>query len=308
MNRCPLTYQLCGAEKYSLKGLQKLSSRLKTLQDLPYTSQEQLKLAAQLASKLSIQGVQPKLSAKLNSSKGLFLIVERGGDFILKPPHLHYEELPQNEDVTMHMADAAGIVVPLHGMIYNKDGSLTYFIKRFDRLPKGHKLGVEDFAQLLGFSRDTKYESSMEQVVGVIEKFCTFPMIEKIKLLRLTLFSFLVGNEDMHLKNFTLIKKKEKVCLSPAYDLLNTTLAIGNPKEELALPLAGKKSNFKRSDFIDYFGINRLRLTPKVIENELKHFSDILPRWKELLQNCFLSDSSKEGYIKLVDSRWNKLL
>lgn len=307
MNRCPLTYQLCGKEKYSIEGLQRLSSRLKELHDLPYTSQEQVKLAVQLASKLSIQGVQPKLSAKLKIAKGLFLIVEKGGTFILKPPHLHYEELPQNEDVTMHMAAMVGIEIPSHGMIYNKDGSLTYFIKRFDRLSKGKKLGVEDFAQLLGYSRDTKYESSMEQVASVLEKFCTFPMIEKVKLFRLTLFNFLVGNEDMHLKNFTLIKRREQVALSPAYDLLNTTLAMGNAKEELALPLAGKKSKLKRSDFFDYFGVNRLGLSQKVLEQELKRFEEVLPKWETLLQECCLSDASKKRYLELIRSRWKRL-
>lgn len=308
MNRCPLTYQLCESGRYSIEGLRTLSRSLKVLHDLEYTSQEQLKLAAQLAHKLSIQGIQPKLSAKLNIAKGLFVVVEKGGTFILKPPHPHYEELPQNEDVTMRMAAAAGIEVPLHGMIFNKDATLTYFIKRFDRLPKGHKLGVEDFAQLLGFSRETKYDSSMEQVASVIEKFCTFPVVEKLKLFRLVLFSFLVGNEDMHLKNFTLIRRAEKVSLSPAYDLLNTTLALGNAKEELALPLAGKKNRLKRSDLVDYFGENRLRLAPKILKQEVVRFEQAIPQWEKLLQDCFLSTASKESYLKLIHSRWDRFI
>lgn len=132
-----------------------------------------------------------------------FEIVELGGTFILKPPHPIYDELPQNEDVTMRLAKSVGIEVPFHGMIYNIDDSLTYLIKRFDRLPRGHKVATEDFSQLMGHSRDTKYESSMEKLIPVIEKHCTFPLLEKMKLFRRTLFNFLVGNEDMHLKNRT---------------------------------------------------------------------------------------------------------
>src|SRR5208282_995547 len=117
----------------------------------------------------------------------------------------------------------------------------------------GHKVGVEDFSQLLGHTRDTKYESSMEKLIPVLEKHATFPLLEKIKLFRLVLFNFLVGNEDMHLKNFSLIRDKQRVELSPAYDLINTTIAI-HAKEEIALPLRGKKSRLTSTDLIDYYG------------------------------------------------------
>ncbi len=244
MNRCPITYEICKNKKYSVQGLRLLSRNLSELHDFPFTSKEQLELSMKYASKISIQGVQPKLSVKLNSSKGRFEIVERGGTFIFKPPHHIFEELPQNEDLTMRLAALVGIEIPIHGMIYNIDGSLTYFIKRFDRIGRGHKLAVEDFSQLSGYTRDTKYDSSMEKVISVIEKHCTFPLLEKIKFFRLAIFNFLVGNEDMHLKNFSLIRRNNKVELSPAYDLVNSCIVIDS-REEIALPLRACSKSFK---------------------------------------------------------------
>ena len=153
--------------------------------------------------------------------------------------------------------------MPVHGRLRAVDGSLTYFIKRFDRQGR-ERQPVEDFAQLSGESRETKYDSSMEKVAGVIEQFCTFPALERVKLFERMLFSFLVGNEDLHLKNFSLITRTQKVELAPAYDFLNATILIKNPKEELALPLKGKTSRLTRNDFLDYFPCERLQISPTI--------------------------------------------
>ena len=205
----------------------------------------------------------------------------------------------------MRLAKIVGIEVPLHGMIYNIDGSLSYFIKRFDRLRK-QKIAVEDFSQLLGYSRETKYESSMEKVISVIEKHCTFPVVEKLKLFRLVIFNFMIGNEDMHLKNFTLIRRENKVELSPAYDLLNTTI-IMNAEEEIALPIRGKKKKLKRNDFVDYFGIDRLGLSESILENELLRFKESLNSWSELISNSFLSEKMCTLYVKIIEDRRKRL-
>lgn len=306
MSKCPITYELCEGQKYSEHGLKLLSQSLKNLHDFPFTPKEQIERAMELASKLSIQGVQPKLSVRLLASKGLFEIVEKGGTFILKPPHQIYEELPQNEDLTMKMASKIGLNVPLHGMIYNIDGSLSYFIKRFDRLPHGGKLAVEDFSQLLGYSRDTKYESSMEKIIGVLDKFCSFPAVEKFKLFRLVIFNFLIGNEDMHLKNYSLLTLKGKVELSPCYDLLNSTIVLKS-KEEIALPIRGKKSNLNYSDLVEYFGHERLGLPPLAIKKEMIAFQAVLGQWNELLERSFLSTKMKMKYRDLITQRWQRL-
>ena len=305
MNRCPITYELCDDQKYTPKALLLLSKSLKSLQDFPYTPKEQIQMAARMASKMSIQGVQPKLSVSLNLKKRAFEIVEHGGRFIIKPPHHLYEEIPQNEDLTMKLAEVVGIEIPLHGMIYNIDGSLSYFIKRFDRL-RFRKVAVEDFSQLLEYTRDTKYESSMEKVISVIDKHCTFPVIEKIKLFRLIIFNFLVGNEDMHLKNFSLIRRENKVELSPAYDLLNTTI-IMKVAEEIALPIRGKKNKLTATDFFDYFGRERLGLSESILKGEILNFKNSFPKWEELLSVSFLSENMRSRYEKLIRDRWKRL-
>ena len=232
MNRCPITYEPCGEQKYSARGLKQLSAKLTELHDFPYDKSEQIKEAIARASKMSIQGVQPKLSVKLDVKNSIFEIVDVGGMFIIKPQNDWYAQLPENEDLTMRLAAMIGIETPLHGMVYSKDGSKSYFIKRFDRLPKKKKVAVEDFAQLTGNTRETKYSSSMEKIAIVLDEFCTFPLIEKQKLFKITLFNYLCGNEDMHLKNFSLIRRNGKVELSPAYDLLNATIAMPNPQEQ----------------------------------------------------------------------------
>jgi serine/threonine-protein kinase HipA len=254
--------------------------------------------------KMSIQGVQPKLSALLNARQHDFEITDVGGTFILKPQNSDFPQLPENEAVTMCMAGKAGIEIPLTGLVGSKDGSLTYFTRRFDRPKKGQKLATENFAQLLGFNRDTKYNASMEKLVDVVEQFCTFPMLEKAKLFRLVLFNFLVGNEDAHLKNFTLITRNGKVELSPAYDLLNSTIVLrGANIEEFALPLAGKKRKLNRELLVNYYGKKRLKLSDKTIQQILNELQSAIPEWLQLLDVCFLSDDLKDKYFKLLANR-----
>ena len=271
MNRCPIAYEPCGEALYSRAGLRSLSPNIECLHDFPYDAEQQRREAVIRAAKMSIQGVQPKLSVRLNAKAGLFEIVDRGGRFVIKPQHSVFPFLPENEGLTMQLAGLCGIEVPLSGLVRCSDDTWSYFIRRFDRVGHNRKLSLEDFAQLGGFNRDTKYNSSMEQVVKVLDAFCTFPAVEKVKLLKRTLFNFLVGNEDMHLKNFSLITRDAKVELAPAYDYLSSTvafMALGKRLEEIeevALPLQGKKRNLTRKALITYFGKDRLSLPVKVI-------------------------------------------
>ena len=306
MNRCPITYELCGNDKYSEKGLRMIAPKLTQLNDLPYTAAELRQEAANRAKKLSIQGVQPKLSATISVVEQEFKIVDQFGTYIIKPQNDLFPELPQNEDVTMRMAKAFGLDVPLHGMLYAKDGSLSYFIKRFDRYGKGKKIATEDFAQLTGNTRDTKYRFTMEKLVPVIDEFCSFPAIEKADFFKRVLFCYVTGNEDMHLKNFSLITKNGKTTLTPIYDFLNSSIAIKNTEEEIALTLNGKKNNLKASDFVDYYAKERLQLNEKIIATILEQMHNAIPKWKELLEISFLSDEMKEKYLGLFEGRIKK--
>ena len=308
MNICPIAYiPILEAQRYSQKGLRSLSRGLTELRDLPFTAVEQRQEAAARAGRMSIQGVQPKLSARLSVREQSFVVVDARGSFILKPQSMEFPELPENEDVTMRLAALVGIVVPQHGLIFSKDGSMTYFIKRFDRVGKRAKLPVEDFAQLTGGSRDTKYDSSMEKVAAVIDTYCTFPVIEKRKLLRLTLFSFLVGNQDMHLKNFSLITRDDKVEMSPAYDLLNSSIAMPSAKDDLALPVRGKMRKLTKKDLIEYFGGERLGLRRAIIDEDLDLFARAVSQWKDLIEISFLSRPMKTSYLELVQERRKRL-
>jgi serine/threonine-protein kinase HipA len=305
MNICPVTYEPCNG-KYSPRGLRKLSRSLTKLQDLPYTASDQVFEAAARAPKMSIQGVQPKLSAVLNTRNNGFELVNTGGRYILKPQNPQYRQLPENEDLSMRLAAAAGVQVPLHGLVYSKDGSMTYFIKRFDRVAK-KKIAVEDFAQLMGLSRETKYDASMERVAQVIDRYCTFPAVEKIKLFKLTLVNYLIGNEDMHVKNFSLMTRDGKVELTPAYDILNTTMVLSAPREEIALPVKGKKRKLDAEILIDYFGRSRLGLNLKIVSSVMDGLKQVMPAWERLMEVSFLSDAMKTKYRQLLESRKERL-
>lgn len=302
MNRCPITYQP-STDRYSKQGLKLLSRNLQTLHDLPLTTEQLRREAAARAAKMSIQGVQPKVSARLNIAAGCFEIVDREGRYILKPQVAEYLEVPENEDLTMRMAAKAGIETPLHGLIYGIDGALTYFIRRFDRAGRKERVHVEDFAQLSGKSRETKYRSSMEQVVQTIDEFCTFPAIERLKLFRLVLFCFFTGNEDMHLKNFSVIRQRGIITLSPAYDLLNTSIVVPKAEEELALPLKGKINRLSRDDLLGYFGKERLQLPVRVIDRTLEELHGARDVWGRLIADSFLSDNAKARYKDMLDAR-----
>jgi serine/threonine-protein kinase HipA len=308
MRICPITLEpLAEDGRYSRSGLRTLHPNLLDLEPLPFTLDEQLREARLRADKMSIQGVQPKLSAILKPKEGRFEVVDRGGRFILKPNPPPFEEVPANEALTMSLAAAAGIEVPPHGLVRATDSSWVYFIQRFDRVGKEVRLHQEDFAQLTGSARETKYESSLEQVAKVVESHCTFPAIEKAKLARRLLFCFLTGNEDMHLKNFSLVVRNGIVALSPAYDLLNTTLVLGNASEESALPLRGRKRKLTRQDWIDYFCQERLGLASAVTSDILQDLAAANDNWQRMIRHSFLSEYAKAGYLAILAARASRL-
>src|SRR5260370_41474994 len=148
---------------------------------------------------------------------------------------------------------------------------------------------------------------TMQKVVGVSEQFCTFPALERVKLFQRTLFSFLVGNEDMPLKNFSLIPRNEKVELAPAYDFLNTTIALKGAKEEMALPVKGKKSRLTRNDLLNYFVRERLQINERVLNDVLSRFGKAMPAWRGLLEKSFLSADAKQKYAAILSERGKRM-
>lgn len=309
MKICPITYEEFEDQGvYSKKGLKLLAPNLKELHDFEYTAEEQRELSLKLLERMSIQGFQPKLTAKLNIKDGKFSATDRGGTYILKPQTVEYRELPENEDLSMRLAKSFGIDIPLHGLIYSKDRSMTYFIKRFDRIGRGQKTYTEDFTQLAGLDREAKYEYSYEKCIAIIENFLTFPAIEKIKFFKMLLFSFVIGNDDLHLKNLSVIKRDDVYQLSPGYDFVNVHVAMGSkPRDELALTLKGKRKKLTYNDLIEYFAYERLELNEKTVQENLNLLSDNMHSWEVLIKRSFLSAGFKENYMKLVESRFKAL-
>lgn len=308
MSYCPITLEPIERDQtYSANGLRQLHPKLAGLKALEFSNQEQLREARLRADKMSIQGVQPKLSAVLRLREQRFEFVDQGGRFILKPNPAQFEEVPANEALTMTMARAVGIEVPAHGLVPAIDRSWLYFVKRFDRAGRTTRIHVEDFAQLSEATRETKYDSSLERVAQLIDDYCTFPALEKPKLAKRLLFCFLTGNEDMHLKNFSVWLREGVVALTPAYDLLNTTLVLENATEETALPLNGRKKNLTRKLWLNYLCQERLGLKAIQVESLQEELQQRLPFFRELIERSFLSDGMKTQYLKILNDRRRRL-
>lgn len=275
---------------------------------LEYRREELDALAAQvIQAQTSLTGVQPKLSLNLHKHEGSnrLTIVGLWGDFIFKPQTDAYPELPENEDLTMHLAEAARIKVVPHSLIHLADGSLGYITRRIDRTKKGEKIDMEDMCQLTLHPTEYKYKSSCEQIAKAIAAYSSTPRLDLVNFMQVLLFSFVTGNNDMHLKNFSLYRPKALYQLSPAYDLLNVAIANPKDKEEMELPINGKKAQIKLADFLkasDTMGIEQ-RVTLGLI-NGLRN---AMPAWIDLINNSFLSDEMKQNYLDLISRRMDVL-
>src|SRR5690606_11234012 len=260
--------------------------------------QEKLNKLAQLTvnERLALTGVQPKISLSLNGEKGnkRLTLVGLWGDYILKPQSANFEAMPQVEDLTMHMAKLFKIETAQHALIHTSTAELAYITKRFDRV-KRNKIHVEDLCQLSELLTEQKYKSSYERVGKIIRKYAANPGLDAIRYYRLVLFSVLTGNNDMHLKNFSLVHTQNGVLFSPAYDLINVNLIFPADEEEMALTLAGRKRKIKGSDF-DQFATS-LEITDIVRNNIYKDFSNQIYKAVDLINRSFLSEEYKQEYI-----------
>ncbi len=275
---------------------------------LAYKHEDLDQLAEQvIRAQTSLTGVQPKLSLNLSKHDGYsrLTIVGLWGDYIFKPQTESYEQLPENEDLTMHLAAAAKISTVPHSLIRLADGKLGYITKRIDRTKCGEKIDMEDMCQLTLHPTEYKYKGSHEQIAKTILQYSNTPRLDLTNYMQLLLFCFVTGNNDMHLKNFSLYRPAEGYQLTPAYDLLN--VAIVNPKdrEELALSLSGKKTKFHLADFLNAAKI--MGLEENVVLRLISSLHKALPKWQQLIQDSFLSEELKEAYEELVVSRLDRL-
>lgn len=274
---------------------------------LPYVRSEIGELAKQVVrSQTTLTGVQAKLSLDVNhggkNEPDRFTIVGLWGKYILKPQTEHFSQLPEIEDLTMHMAEAAKINVVPHGLIRFADGEICYITRRIDRMEDGSKIAMEDMCQLSERLTEYKYKGSYEQIAKTIKKYSAFPQLDLVNFWEIVIFSWITGNADMHLKNFSLYNNRKRgYTLTPAYDLLSTTIVMSEDTEELALTLNGKKRKIKKADFLK--AMEASGLNDKVIENIAKKFRRSIVKWLELIEASFLTDNTKKKYKRLILSK-----
>ena len=275
---------------------------------LEYRHEDLDQLAEQIIrAQTSLTGVQPKLSLNLSKHEGCsrLTIVGLWGDYIFKPQTDMYPQLPENEDLTMHLAEVIKIRVVPHSLIRLADGKLGYITKRIDRTKNGEKIDMEDMCQLTLHPTEYKYKGSHEQIAKVIKQHCDMPKLDLTNYMQVLLFCFVTGNNDMHLKNFSLYRPSNGYQLSPAYDLINVAIANPEDKEELALLLSGKKSNLKLNDFLR--SASTMGLEENVVLRLIDNMHKAIPKWTSLIHGSFLSEDMKDRYEQIIISRMNRL-
>lgn len=274
---------------------------------LPYAEADLEPLAKQvIQSQTAVTGVQAKLSLHITAHNQAqktrrFTLVGLWGGYILKPPAQHYPQLPEVEDLTMHLAAIAGIKTAPHSLIRLQSGNLAYVTRRIDRTKKG-KLAMEDMCQLTERLTEDKYHGSYEQIGKAIRKYSAIPGLDLVNFFELVLFSFITGNADMHLKNFSLLEQAGLgMTLSPAYDLVNTALVNPADEEEMALTLNGKKKKLRKNDFVT--AMHGLQIEEKQQQHIFSKIEKALPQWLDLIDRSFLSEAYKLQYKSIIQER-----
>ena len=270
---------------------------------LPYTRDNIKDLAREIVcASTTVTGVQAKLSLDIarggKNEPHRFTIVGLWGRFILKPQTDRFANLPENEDLTMHLAEAAEIRTVPHSLIRFADGELCYITRRIDRTKKGDKIAMEDMCQLSERLTEDKYKGSYERIAKLIRQYSSAPLLDVINFWEIVVFSWLTGNADMHLKNFSLYQPKENYMLTPAYDMLSTTIVLPEDDEELALTMNGKKKKIKRGDF--ELAMRGSGMDNKSIINLFNKFAKALPKWHQMIDESFLPTEQQIAYHELI--------
>lgn len=240
----------------------------------------------------------------LEGSKRLTIVGLWGG-YICKPQTSQHEMMPEVEDLTMHLAEVARIEVVPHTLMRMADDTLCYLTRRIDRTSDGEKIAMEDMCQLTERQTEHKYKSSYERIGKTVLRYSSLPKMDVTNFFELVLFSWLTGNNDMHLKNFSLYEVSDTIRLTPAYDLLNATIINPKDDEELALTLNGRKKKLQREDFIR--SAATLGIENVIVERLINKYIKLLPKFEIVIQNSFLSAEIKVKYGELLKERLARL-
>lgn len=278
--------------------------------EIEYSLDQMDELAKNIVERsIAIPGVQAKISMSLvkktkeNSHTRLTVVGALGGYYIFKPPSDRFPEMPENEHVTMRIAESFGIQVVPSSLFRLLSGELSYITKRVDRTQTGTKIHMIDMFQIT--EAFDKYRSSMEKVGKALDSYSSNTLLDKTFYFDLAVFSFLTGNNDMHLKNFSMIEGPSGWVLSPAYDLLNVAIIFPEDPEELALTLVGKKKKLKKEHF-EQLG-NRLGMTPKQIKGSFNRMMKNKSKAIDWIDRSFLSENMKIAYKDLLEAKYNQL-
>lgn len=276
---------------------------------LPYTRNNMSDLARQvIRSSASVTGVQAKMSLDVNrggkKEPAKFTIMGLWGKYIFKPQSRKYPCLPELEDLTMKMAEAAHIRTARHSLIRLADGELGYLTLRMDRGKRGEKISMLDMCQLTNRLTEHKYYGTYQQLAETIKKYSSAPMLDIQRYWEVVLFSWITGNSDMHCKNFSLIDTGNgDYVLAPAYDLLAVLLADPDDTEEMAMSfmVGGDKSGFHRTTFMTAF--IQSGIPAAVADKMIDRMKGYLPKWETLIGLSFLPEKMKVDYCHLLHQR-----
>jgi serine/threonine-protein kinase HipA len=269
--------------------------------DLPkieFGLQDVSQKAQQTTGKLSISGVQPKLSMQLDKKNNTLISVFKGGEYILKPQTIAFANVPENEQCCMDIAAGFGIDIPPHCLLPLKDNSLAYIVKRFDR-ELGVKIHQEDFSQILGID---KYDGSVEKIGRTLKEISTASAYDVQLFFERVVLNFIIGNGDAHLKNYSIAHKdQETIRLTPAYDIVCSKLVIQN-EEDSALSINGRRNGLKREDFdklADYLNIP--------IKIRYEKFNKSLKAMEAIIINSAIKKETQGQLINIIKERLSRL-
>jgi len=273
---------------------------------LPYPVADLVTFHSRVSPKMSLSGVQPKVSAVFSRKERTFQMVEERGSYILKPSPQAYPHAAKNEALTMHLARRVGLDVPHCGLAWTSDQSPVFWIERFDRQGAGNqtRLRVEDFCQLLEVPTSWKYHGNLETLARVIRENTSNPVLQLARLFERVVFNWVVGNGDMHLKNWSLIENGPLIELAPVYDFLNTSIEVADEAES-ALELGDRKSGWGRNDLIEVFGREICELQPARMNRVLGTLAQL--DWVAEIQGSPLPEGRKSHYLEVVTERLERL-
>ncbi len=231
------------------------------------------------------------------------------GQFIIKPEHPDVPTFPANEHLAMTLSRIAGIPTALCALLLGPDGKLAYITRRFDRVLRNGKieaLAMEDFGQIFGRTRDSaKYKESFNQIGKFLREKSRNKLLDVTQLFEQVFLSYLIGNNDFHLRNISVFTAENTPRLTPAYDVTITQLIDPEPNQDITLPVMGKRANLKRTDWVE-FG-NTLGLNAKAVENRFSHFQKKMPEFFEAIESSLLPGAQKEFLKEFVSGRMERI-